>query len=454
MLKKYDAATDYGKVGYEIDKRVVPFGNHKFTLYKRSDVQNSSWIFRIHLKEEDRHYRRSLGTTDYNEALKASTTAVIELLATVKSGQRVLALRLADLHRKFSLMMDRKVEQGEISKNTWKNQNYRVRLGLEFIKTKYKHGLETRITDIDGKVFNDYLDWRIASNKEKGRGLRRDVIRDELLVIRKMFHFAIKNSLCHQKSVPVWDFAVEKQGPTRERITFKERTIFIRKVLRWAFVEPKDSTSDQLKYHRMMVASLISLAESSGMRSGEIFGLTNNDVSKIGDNEHLINIRGETSKVKKSRQIIVQSRSLKTWIKDHQKWKERTDFLFAPFHDGKTSARDTFYHQYGAIREALKPDNLDWYDLYHCRHWWITQRLLAGEDIYQIAQAAGTSVKEIEQTYSHVLTAETTRKFNKKKVEHNEDGTHQVIAVTNFTKAETKALLDEISAKYGLRTIE
>jgi hypothetical protein len=120
LPKKYDASTDYGQRGYEADKRVIQFGTHKITLYKRTDVQNSSWSFRIHVKEEDRHYRKSLGTMDYKEALRASESAVIDLLATVKSGRRVLALRLGDLDRKFSIVMDRKVEQGEISSNTWK----------------------------------------------------------------------------------------------------------------------------------------------------------------------------------------------------------------------------------------------------------------------------------------------------------------------------------------------
>jgi integrase len=450
LPKKYDAATDYRTRGYEADKRIVQFGSHKITLYKRTDVQNSSWSFRIHIKEEDRHYRKSLGTVDYKEALKVSESAVIDLLATVKSGQRVLALRLADLHRKFSVLMDRKVEQGEISRNTWKNQSYRIRLGLEFIKTKYKHGLETRITDIDGKVFNDYLDWRIALNTEKGRSLRRDVIRDELLVIRKMFHFALKNSLCHQKSVPVWEFAVEKQGPTRARITANDRKLFKKKLDLWATHEATKSDNEQLKYHRLMVVTLIILAENSGMRSGEIFGLTNNDVSRVGEYEFLINIRPETSKVRKHRQIIVRSQAMDWWFKGRQKWKHREDHVFAPFHDGKTPARDTFYHQYVNLRAYLKPFNIEWYDLYHCRHWWITQRLLAGEDIYQIAQAAGTSVKEIEKTYSHVLTAETTRKFNRTTVQHNEDGSHQVIAVTNFSKAE----LEAIGKKYRVNTVK
>lgn len=450
MPKKYDATTDYRTRGYEADKRIVQFGSHKITLYKRTDVQNSSWNFRIHVKEEDRHYRKSLGTFDYKEALKSSESAVIDLLATVKSGQRVLALRLADLHRKFSVLMDRKVEQGEISRNTWKNQSYRIRLGLEFIKTKYKHGLETRITDINGKVFNDYLDWRIALNTEKGRSLRRDVIRDELLVIRKMFHFALKNSLCHQKSVPVWDFTVEKQGPTRARITADDRKMFKKKLDIWITHEADKSESKQLKYHRMMVANIVILAENSGMRSGEIFGLTNNDVSRIGQYEFLINIRPETSKVRKGRQIIVRSEAIDSWLKYHQKWMTRDAYFFAPFHDGKSSARNTFYHQYVQLREYLKPEGLDWYDLYHCRHWWVTNRLLAGEDIYQIAQAAGTSVKEIESTYSHVLTAETTRKFNKTRVLHNADGSHQVIAVTNFTKAE----LEAIGKKYRVTKVK
>jgi hypothetical protein len=107
--------------------------------------------------------------------------------------------------------------------------------------------------------------------------------------------------------------------------------------------------------------------------------------------------------------------------------KEPSDNVFSPIDSGNKSARDTFYHQYKLLREKLKTVNLEWFDLYHCRHWWITNRLLAEEPIHLVAQAAGTSVKEIESTYSQVMTEITTRGFNKKRVVYRPDGSFEII---------------------------
>jgi hypothetical protein len=74
------------------------------------------------------------------------------------------------------------------------------------------------------------------------------------------------------------------------------------------------------------------------------------------------------------------------------------------------------------LRESLKEFELDWIDLYHCRHWYITERLLAGESIHLVAKAVGTSVSEIEKTYSNVLTEQITEKFSETIVEFDDDG--------------------------------
>ena len=44
-----------------------------------------------------------------------------------------------------------------------------------------------------------------------------------------------------------------------------------------------------------------------------------------------------------------------------------------------------------------------------------------------VAQAAGTSVKEIERTYSHVLTELTTMKFNEKVLKIHDDGSVEFV---------------------------
>jgi hypothetical protein len=423
MAAKYDASKHYRTRGYEINQKIVMFASHKITLYQRSDVHQSSWWFRLHIKTEKRQYRRSLRTLDLNEALKLYEASVLEILTKMKSGQRILALRLSDLYRRFQLHMEKRVADDLIAKRTWVSQRYRVNLGITFLKTKYAEGLETKVTSIDGEVFKDFLDWRMNLIKEAGKTLRRDVVRDDLLIIRKMFTFAKDNHWCTEKSIPTWDFEVEKVGPKRARLSSKHMNQFFNVVEKWM----KAATDPKSFYSRYMLMHVVSLVGVSGMRSGEVFGLKNNDLEiRPRSEEAVINIRRETSKVRRSRTITVPLIALQHWLK-RRRHNGDNDHLFSPYDRGTKDAKDVVYHQYSSLRQSLKEVGLEWIDLYHMRHWWVTNRLLAGEHIHEIAVGAGTSVAEIESTYSHVITEMSTRRMNRKQVVHDETGDWKVI---------------------------
>jgi len=424
MASAYIAKRDYGKRGSELNKKVIPFGRRKVTLYRRGDVIQSSWYFRVHIKEEDRSYRQSLHTVDRNEAEKAVHEEMIRILTRVGSGERLLALALKDLVRKFSLHMESVVAKNNIASSTWRNQRYRIGLGVEFLKTRYPRGTETKITEIDGEKFRDYLEWRLTENKAKGRSLRKDVVRDELLVIRKMFTFAKEQRLCTERSLPNWDFKTETEGPKRKRITPKNFYDFFRVGYEWV-KEAKAEKNEQTFYHRFLTLSVAAFMWRSGMRSGEVFGLKNKDL-EIKADEVVITIRKETSKIRRGRVIAIHSDFFNTWLK-RQKHKAPNDYVFSPLKGGKTSARDTVYHQFKSLRERLKIIDLEEFDLYHCRHWWITERIMAKEQLIEIAKAAGTSVSEIESTYAHLLTEQTTRKFNETKFDWQQGGSFEVI---------------------------
>lgn len=418
----YKAARDYGSRNSELNKKVIPFGHYKITLYQRADIANSSWFFRVYVKEEGRNYRQSLNTDDLAAAEKAVTHEMVKIIQRIGKGERLLALELKDLVRKFKLESERQVAEGKIAKTTLANHMSRINRGVEFLKTKHSRGLEVKLSEIDGTSFNDYPAWRLANNKEAGLSLRKDVIRDELLIIRKMFRIGREAAMCSDKTIPKWpDLVVEKKGPTRQRITAKQFHHLFRLTIPWI----KEAHDEQSLYHRIATMQVIILAASSGMRSGEIFGLKNKDLV-IRPNECVINIRGETSKVKQDRSTTVRMLALQHWF-SRQKHKGENDFVFSPINKGNVSFRDTFYHQYGLLREKLREHNLDWIDLYHARHFWITTRLIAEEPIHLVAKVAGTSTKEIESTYSHVLTAITARRFNRKQVIWDDEGDYKII---------------------------
>jgi integrase len=423
------------------DRIVQRIGDRRITLYRRNDVADSSWFFCVYLREEQRQYRVSLRTSARDEAKRKAETILIELLGRVRNGEKILSPSLDDVLRDFKKDQELRVTEGRLSSKTVQLQSYRIKLGFEFLATKYPAGNATKVTAVDGEVFKKYLAWRKEKRMSKGadKTIRLDVVRDELLSIRKVFLFARDQKLCSDRNIPVWDFAVERQGPKRRRVTRENYTDFINCIKSW---KAKATTSKD-RYHREMLFHFVLVVSNTGLRTGELLGLMNRDLQvRRQANECLITVRSETSKVRKGRDITVNQsfgghanrtngiNYLIRWIDKHQIHKNPNDLVFSPFDSGSKSARDIYYHCYKQLRGDLKEVGVEWFDTYHCRHFWITNRLYAGEPIHLVARAAGTSTDEIEKTYSNVLTELATRQFGKNRVIYRKDGSYEVVTTT------------------------
>jgi integrase len=251
-----------------------------------------------------------------------------------------------------------------------------------------------------------------------------------------MFLFAKKERWCTEKNIPNWDFPVEKEAPARERMTnLRNYTDVINTLRSWV----AQAKTDKEKYNRRMLKHFILLISNTGMRSGEAFALTNRDIEiHRNKQECVITIRPETSKVRRGRKLsstggrLGDSKRINyliRWIDMFQRHKEPNDLVFATFDNKgkkKRTASDVIYKGYGLLRKQLEDIGLGWFDPYHCRHFFITAKLLAGEPIHIVAKVCGTSVKEIESTYSHVLTEMASRNFGNKQVVLDEEGGYGV----------------------------
>ena len=406
--RRYVASKDYGTRGAEREKRILTFGKYRATIYRRADLDRSSWFLRVFLKEEGRHYRKSLQTTDYDEAVTRATSELVGVLSKVESGQRILAVSLKDLVRRFSIHLEQQVASGALSPRTLVSQRYRVMLGVEFLKTQLSAGLDAKISGINGEVFHKYLDWRLAkaATDRKDGKIRRDVVRDELLVIRKMFLFARKEKLCAEGAVPTWDFVVERQGPRGERITQQDYKRFINAVRTWI----GEAKNEKDHYHRRLLHHFVLVVANSGMRSGELFGLRNQDVEiRASAKECIVTIRAETSKVRRERRITLIASTggrsdgswevnyLQRWLADLRASQRTQGLRVLALRYGQEDRPRCVLPLVKLLRIKLKDIGLDWFDTYHCRHFWITNRLLAEEPIHFVAKAAGTSTSEMKR---------------------------------------------------------
>ncbi|MGA7822884.1 MAG: hypothetical protein WCA14_01730, partial [Steroidobacteraceae bacterium] len=247
--------------------RVVQrLGDRRITLYRRKDIENGSWFLCVYLREEKRQYRVSLKTDDREQAKRKAESVLIDLLGRVRNGERILSPSLGDVLRAYDERQQQEVSSGQISPRTVALQRYRIRRGFEFLTTYHPAGLSTKIAAVDGEVFKEYLPWRQKLRAAKGvdKTIRRDVVRDELLAIRKVFKFAYAERLCPDRSIPRWNFEVERTGPQRRRITQQDYTHFLNCIRSW-----KAKTKGvKDRYHRDLLQHFVLVVSNTGLRTG------------------------------------------------------------------------------------------------------------------------------------------------------------------------------------------
>src|SRR5262249_23677257 len=138
-----------------------------------------------------------------------------------------------------------------------------------------------------------------------------------------------------------------------------------------------------------------------GFRTGEILQLKLKDVETQGE-ELIVTVQPETSKVRKTRQVPLlhsAAKYLGEWIQAHPNLTP-DDYVFKTDKRMK-NPRKNFYKQFGLLRkEVLIPAGLGDLEAYHGRHHRITTWLYMGHSVHDIHKLTGTSIAEIEKTYS------------------------------------------------------
>jgi integrase len=160
-----------------------------------------------------------------------------------------------------------------------------------------------------------------------------------------------------------------------------------------------------------MVRLFILVSAATMMRFGELRQLqwhsvsnsfTRSDSNGVQHSLVTITVLADTSKVRKTRNVIAKAGSLFDDIRSVTEHSSGDDFVFS------VEARRmlTQRQMYNCWRELMllmglpkyKDDNLTYYSL---RHYGITERVRAGAKYQDIARMAGTSVTHIENTYLH-----------------------------------------------------
>lgn len=374
-----------------------------FRVKQSGDV----YQFRMYVKDEQKHYRKSLKTSDLETALIRGRELGMELSTNVKQGKRVFGQSIEEAVELY--LDDRKtdVDSGLIVKGRWSAISTQLKHFVEIV------GRRTKVSELDRGSLFEYSRLRKAiANKKTGKTVTDTTVANEQSTINHMMKFLNRKDISH---FDLFDFKKIKirQDDIGKRDTFKlEEYDKLVRFMR-SYVADKNCKDENEKLERMIIRDYVLISSNSCMRVGELRQLTWGDVTRIEtifddkEKEHYlahINVRAETSKVKTKRKIICRGGEYFERLKKRQRFTSSEHLVFTSVNGTSGLSSQKWAKHWRALMTGIgvslkewKDDrNLTWYSL---RHFGITMRVMSNVNILDIAKLAGTSVNHIENTY-------------------------------------------------------
>lgn len=349
--------------------------------------------FRYYEQSSKKHFRKTLRTTDLETALIRARDLAIDIVTKKKANVPLFGEKLTDLIDEYIIHRQRDVNAGRITK---------ARLGT--IKTILKKlpqilGENCKVTELDENTLFYYF----LKRKELYPNVKIVTVRNEQPVIN-----AFVKHFYRLKRFPFPEFFFEpiKMNKddigTRDTFTpqeYKKLTHYFK-----TFCSKKSCGSNLELRERNIVRNYILILANTGLRVGELKQLKWSDIkefesamSEDGYETILARfvVRGETSKVRATREITVRGGEYFKRLKGLKVEGDDNDLIIPHL------PHRTYQKNWYKLMEAIeiydhKQRNLTYYSL---RHYFITLMVSKGENVANIAKITGTSINHIENTY-------------------------------------------------------
>jgi len=370
----------------------------------RVQVSGKVWQFRIWIEQEKKYVRKSLKTRDYDTAIKIAEESVFKIYSDVASGRKIFGITVGELISQYLKWRKEDVEVSRITKERW------LVLGSQLKHFGKILGEDKKVSELSYNSIFDYEIWRKKSSPK----VRDITLRGEMSTINHMMANAWRKGLVHFNK---FDFRKMKIDMTEE---FKRRGIFsleeyddLVRFMR-SYVSEKNCVDEADREERLMVRDCVLIAANTMLRVGELWQLRWQDIKQIKevfDSEErkttlvTIQVRGETSKNRRTRTVVSRGGEYFLRLKQRSKNTAEDDYIF-PLLYGNRSSKNKRYDHWKNLMEGIgldyKKRNVTWYSL---RHFGITCRIRAGVSYLEIADLAGTGIQNIQSHYGHIDTA-------------------------------------------------
>lgn len=385
-------------------------------IYKRGDI----WQMRMWLIKEQKYARFSLRTRNKDTALEKAKKRFYEIKTLEHTGRTYFSKTCKDGVDEYLEQRLTDVEAGLIVQGRYGTIRTHLQHWLDFI------GRDTKLKDLERTDCENYYHSRTKT--KKNITISQTTVANEQSTINAMIDWLKKRN---ETYIEKFDFKplkrLDRGDEATRRASFTDEEIGKIKHALWEYIEEaKINISEDDNLVKAVTGYYLLCSIITGLRRGEQLKLRWQDVEWIehntgkaaGETHSLVHItvRGETSKVRKTRKFVVKDSleyfdSLFRFLHPRytKKNKENTQakkfaetLIFSA--NGKTTitARAISYH-FNKIIELAEIKGLGKRDLvpYSFRHYFITQRVNSNLPPAVVAEMCGTSIIQIDKTYYH-----------------------------------------------------
>ena len=373
----------------------------RILLYKRPNSKN--FQCRLRVKGIKGYTVKSCDTSNLGEALQFAEDLYDNL--------RFKKLNNLPLKTKtFKQIFDEWFPKADKSKNRQDFYQGRAKLYLLPYFGNYK------IEEITESIIDDYWPWRKNYYKDNPEKLKGNVKEDPAAQSLKMEKTAIQEILgyAHRRgyirAVPKINFNPRTKSENRDTFSSNEYKTLINGLTMWYTQAIKKSDV----YQRKMIYNLVVFLANSGIRPSEFYKIKWKHITIHNQNGVKILYVTIPEKTKTGKRIVVclpEAYTCYNNIKGFSKYTKDEDYFFTNYDGGwMKNCSKTYIDKLKAMNLYISDDGNP-RPVYSLRHYYATQRLLEGVQVYDLAKNMGTSVKQIENHYGHVLAIQKSQEL-------------------------------------------
>lgn len=427
-----------GKKHY-LDKEYIFDTRKDVFIYRSGSTKSGRYYIRIYDDKTKKDFVQSLRTTNRVEALAKAEEIYAEKKNSLRRGVKFKSITTKELIRLYTTERMKTItsipHQG-ITKESFATLTKQLKYWEEYVNSRRYS--KAKIEDIPPDIGKGFGIWMKELSKEryKDRERSNETINHAIATVKKMYRdIAIDEKYITMAEFPIFRYLkVNREKSHKRDIIEPEEFLMARRWMQNKWIK-EDGISDLERAKRFVYSQYFTINYYTGCRNKEMLGIRWGDISIIRHEDEksqqinrTIFVPAENSKTGRSRNCVAPVALEFERIKNIYKRLGirsfgKNDYVFVnlaetkrglniPYNQPAMEKRLKAVIEGSGLKKILDATGRH-ITQYSARHYAVTDALMRGVSIYDVALNTGTSVHYIEQTYSKITAIKKSQEITK-----------------------------------------